>query len=285
MMRQVPENGARDHDIATGARRMEHDDILHLSDLNLAEFIREMARWDSASEIIEHDDLLITKGAGSTPITNVAFRLDRGGCRPCDEVMGRLISYYTAHKTGFSLHIRKHDDDGMEARCEKENMRRISDAPGMMIGEQIPDSPLAEGVELRQALDSAAAAEFAGVAIESYKTLAMPEAVGSKIFATPERMIRPYNHLVVGYLRGEPVSCAMAMMSHSIAGIYWVGTVPDARGKGIAGACTRAVVNEALRRGARFAVLQASQFGEPLYREMGFREITRYPWYMYFYTG
>ncbi len=42
------------------------------------------------------------------------------------------------------------------------------------------------------------------------------------------------------------------------------------------------VTNEAIRRGAALVVLQASKFGEPIYRRMGFKEFTQYPWYMYF---
>jgi hypothetical protein len=49
----------------------------------------------------------------------------------------------------------------------------------------------------------------------------------------------------------------------------------------MAEACTRCVTNEALRRGAAFVVLQASKFGEPIYLRMGYKEITKYPWYMY----
>lgn len=57
--------------------------------------------------------------------------------------------------------------------------------------------------------------------------------------------------------------------------------MPDARGRGLAEAVTRHLTNEALRRGAAFVVLQASKFGEPIYLRMGYKEITKYPWYMY----
>jgi predicted GNAT family acetyltransferase len=86
----------------------------------------------------------------------------------------------------------------------------------------------------------------------------------------------------VGYVSGIQSSCALALFSHSIAGVYWVGTARNARGMGLAEACTRAVTNKALERGASTVVLQASKFGEPIYRRMGFNEFTRYPWYMYF---
>jgi GNAT superfamily N-acetyltransferase len=259
---------------------MKHDDILHLGDLNLAEFIREMTRWNSAGEIIEQDDLLMTNCAGATPITNASIRLSRAGGLSAAEVIDRIQSFYASRSSGFSVHIRKHLDADLEAACQKENMNQISDAPGMIISEPVPDGPLPGQLELRQVTDDAGAADFATVAIDSYQSLGMAAEIGLKIFTTHGRCIKPYNYIVVGYLSGAPAGCAMVMMSHSIAGINWVGTIQSARGKGIAEACTRAVTNEALRRGAQFVVLQASTFGEPLYRRMGFREITRYPWYI-----
>ena len=70
------------------------------------------------------------------------------------------------------------------------------------------------------------------------------------------------------------------MFSHGIAGIYWVGTVKAARGRGLAEYCVREVGNAAFARGARKVILQASQFGEPVYKRMGYREFTRYPWFI-----
>ncbi len=257
------------------------EDILYLSDLNLAEFVREMARWNVKSEIIEQDDLLITKGEDSSPVTNVAVRLHRCAQPPCEEAIYRIKSFYQKRNSEFSIHIRRHADADMESICTSEKMIKIWDNPGMIRTESVPQKPRPDDVEVRRVEDLKEAADFAAVATESYKSLGMSEPVASKIFATPERIIRPYNYSVVGYLKGAPVSCAMILLSHSIAGVYWVGTVQNARGRGIAEACVGDVTNEALKRGAAFVVLQASRFGEPIYRRMGFKEITKYPWYMF----
>ncbi len=98
-------------------------------------------------------------------------------------------------------------------------------------------------------------------------------------FEFAERIVRPHVISVVAYVKDEPVSAAMAILSHGIAGIYWVGTVESGRRRGLGQACTRAVGNAAFERGARFISLQASTQGEPIYRSMGYREVTRYAWY------
>lgn len=262
---------------------MKTEDRLHLSDLNLAEFVRETARWNATGEIFEQNDLLLTKGAGRTPVTSMAMNLsyaknDSTGA----DTFNRIRSFYRERQSGFSIHIRKHADTALESICRQENMNMVSDAPGMMVDKPLPQKPVPQGIEIRQITNVAGVVDFAFVTIKSYQSLDMRPSVGEKIFASPERLLRPYNYLVVAYDMDHPVSAAMVIFSHSIAGIYWVGTVQDARGKGLAEACVSAVTNEALRLGAAFVTLQASKFGEPVYRHMGFTEYTRYPWYMCF---
>ena len=264
---------------------MKTNEILHLADLNLAESMRETARWNAASEIVERDDLLLIRGADSSPVTNAAVRIARGDDSASGRTMDLIKSFYGGQSTMYSVHIRGHADAALEAACQRENMVSISNAPGMMIDAMIPGQPLPADTEVRTVTDAAAAADFAAVAVDSYKSLGMPPEIGAVIFASPGRCLVPSNHMVVAYRSGKPVSCAMTIFSHSIAGVYWVGTIAEARGRGMAEACTRTVANAALARGARIVVLQASKFGEPIYRRMGFREFTGYPWYFQFNTN
>ena len=61
----------------------------------------------------------------------------------------------------------------------------------------------------------------------------------------------------------------MTLSSHGIAGLYWVGTVEQARRSGLGRAVTAAVTNIAFDRGASLVTLQASVMGEPVYRVHG----------------
>jgi predicted GNAT family acetyltransferase len=72
------------------------------------------------------------------------------------------------------------------------------------------------------------------------------------------------------------VAAAQTLLSHGIAGVYWVGTVDDARGRGLGEAVTRAVTNAAFDLGARANTLQASIMGEPIYRRMGYETLYSY---------
>lgn len=259
---------------------MENNDILYLSDLNMIEFIRENARWNTKSEIVEQDDLLLVAGADPSPVTNFAVRLNCNAAPPANDVLERARVFFSERNRLYSIQIRQHFDADLESACKDSNLTLIMNGPGMAINAPLPEEPVESNIEIKQVVRAEQAADFAKIVIGSYQTLGMPVETGKNIFATPERMIRPYNYSVVAYLNGEPVSCAMIILSHSIAGVYWVGTLENARGKGLAKACTRAVGNEAFKRGVSRVVLQASPLGEPVYKRMGYEEFTRYPWYM-----
>lgn len=81
-------------------------------------------------------------------------------------------------------------------------------------------------------------------------------------------------HDWIAFLDGVPVASAALFVAGGVAGIYNVATVPEARGRGIGRAVTAAALAEAVRRGERTAVLGASELGYPVYRRLGFRDVS-----------
>jgi GNAT superfamily N-acetyltransferase len=259
---------------------MDRAELLELGDLNLAESYREMARWHAQCELVEHDSLLLTCGPDSFPALSFAMRTR---CEPrpgATALLNTARAFFAERRRSFSLRIRSHVDDDLEQACAALGLLRVADNPGMVIDRPVADAPAPSGFELRGVRDIGTARDFGIVAAEAYATSGLRRESAARLFAMPERLLSPHLRAFVGYIDDTPCSCAMALLSHGIAGIYWVGTIPEARGKGFAAQCTRAVGNEALERGARFVVLQASDQGEPVYRRMGYQEFTRYPWYI-----
>ncbi len=262
----------------------DHEKIL-LSDLNLAEYTRDTTRWNPSGEVVEQNDLLLTRGSCPFPTTCTAMYLNRLTGDSAPGIFERIRSFYAERKTPFSVHLRAHEDEALEKICRQEKMIQISDAPGMVRDRPIAGKPVPEEIDIRHADDVAGIRDFAFVTAESYQSLHMPVSVSEQIFATPARLLAPQNDWVVAYRAGRPVSAAMTILSHGVAGLYWVGTLEDCRGRGYAEACVREAVNRALERKAALVVLQASKFGASLYERMGFQEVTRYRWYISFQTG
>jgi GNAT superfamily N-acetyltransferase len=71
-------------------------------------------------------------------------------------------------------------------------------------------------------------------------------------------------------LNGETVAWASVFYAAGAAGIYAVGTRPEARRQGIGSAITLRALRDAHQRGYRIGLLQSSQMGYNVYRKLGF---------------
>jgi ribosomal protein S18 acetylase RimI-like enzyme len=259
---------------------MNEETLLRLADLSLAESYREMARWHTHTEILEQGSMLLTCGPDSFPALSFAMRTGPEARPSPDDFLRIATAFFRERRRAFSIRLRSHADADLAEVCEARGVRRVGDSPGMVLEGALPDAVAAAGVELRIVNDSQSAADFGRVAAAAYETAGLRKESAALQFGVPERLLEPHLFAVVAYLGRAPSACAITLLGHGIAGVYWVGTAPDARRRGLAELCTRAVGNEAFARGARRVVLQASAEGESLYRAMGYREFTRYPWYL-----
>jgi GNAT superfamily N-acetyltransferase len=76
----------------------------------------------------------------------------------------------------------------------------------------------------------------------------------------------------LGFFNGKAVAISILFKGRRAAGIFYIGTLQESRGKGIAKAMVNYLLNEAKNEGYNFSVLQASALGYPLYKKIGFKE-------------
>jgi GNAT superfamily N-acetyltransferase len=77
-------------------------------------------------------------------------------------------------------------------------------------------------------------------------------------------------------LDGRPVGNSIAIRTGEVAGVYGVGTLPQARRRGIGTAASWAAARAGRAWGCDPIVLQATEMGLPIYERMGFRTVVRY---------
>jgi GNAT superfamily N-acetyltransferase len=86
--------------------------------------------------------------------------------------------------------------------------------------------------------------------------------------------------LFVGRLDGEPVVTSLGFQGGGAIGVYGVGTVPAFRGRGFGGAATQAAIDWGRERGEGYAILDATEMGEPVYRRLGFQAVGQLDQYL-----
>jgi hypothetical protein len=205
------------------------------------------------------------------------MRTGAGDEPPAAAVIARADAFFGARGRGYTINVRAHADGDLHAAAREAGLVEVSNAPAMVLDRRLDDAVPPRGVRLERVETEAQAVDFSAVMAEAYASLGMPDDVAPAIICHAV-LVAPHIVSVLARLEdGTAAAGAMCIFTHGVAGVYWVGTTPAARGHGLAELCTRAVGNAGFDLGARIASLQASVMGEPVYRRMGYVEVTRYP--------
>ena len=142
--------------------------------------------------------------------------------------------------------------------------------PGMVL-HPIPDAPTFDaGVDV-VAISEPTLDEFIGVLEEGGLRGELARRLISPSFARDADV-----RLFVGRLDERPVGTSIAIRSGDASGVYNVGTLPQARRRGVGSAVTWAAVGAGQAWGCDTVVLQSSVMGLSMYPDMGFRTVAPY---------
>lgn len=243
------------------------DPRLHL---NLIESSRQLFELDPDAEVESGDGWVFGAGSATHPvISNAAFRADDD--LDAAEFVERASDFFAKRKRGFSIWVRgeEPEDRDLVAAASAAGLKLVYEMPEMSLGGPVATPPLTPGAELRKLTANKQADEFWAIAAAAYESNGFPPEVFEGY--SNHAGLRAENVAAfIAYLDGEPVSIAMTIVSHGVAGIYWVGSLDRARGKGLGRAVTTAATNAGFELGAESASLQASPMGKPIYLRMGY---------------
>lgn len=156
-------------------------------------------------------------------------------------------------------------------------LRSISSPPGMLAEQLAPPIPRLPPIELRPVVDDATRQTFGQITSLCFE---IPGAIARRVYI-PERAWRGAYQGFVGYAYGRPVAMVATVVESGTLGIYSLGTHPEYRRRGYGEATMRAAIEEVKRTDSiDRLVLQSTEAGYPLYRRMGFRDITRFTVYL-----
>lgn len=249
---------------------------LQRAHLNLLDSSRQFFELDPGAAIEAESGWLLGAGSSTHPvISNGAFR--REDSVDANEFVARAKEFFAAKERGFSIWVRggQEEDRDLVAAAEAAGFQLVYEMPEMTLGEKLAPPELPAGAELRQLTAVEQATDFWHVATISYSSIGFPPEVFAG-YTNHAGLLAENVIAFLALLNGEPVSIAMTMVSHGVAGIYWVGSLEQARGKGLGRAVTVAATNAGFDLGADVASLQASPMGKPIYLELGYETAFEY---------
>jgi ribosomal protein S18 acetylase RimI-like enzyme len=234
------------------------------SALNEQELWREMVRW-SGGHIAEEDGVLLVSGPSA--YLRVAIRTD-------PQVDGAaLVARASAFfgPTGFLVLARRPDDEDIERAALAAGFRPGWTERPMALTSPPSPSGVPDDVEVRTVADATAVVDYGRVVALANDDPGEHER--APLLFHDETILAPHIAAFVAYREDEPVACAMTLVSHRIAGVFYVATVEHARRRGLGDALTRVAARAGFELGAGAAWLGASEMGAALYRRIGFQDI------------
>lgn len=221
-------------------------------------------------EAFESEGLFISHSGVGAAHFNTAFLKS-----PLEDLSGQVRlaeAFFRERDLPFRLAVRDSYESAVTHALQILGYGAVQRVPGMVLSPigAVPAAPPALRIE--EVRTPEVMATFRETAFMGFELPA--GAAGA--FLTDQLLDQPEIGLYLGWVGDEPVCTSALFTSGPIAGIYWVGTVPSHRGRGLGEAITWAAVDAGRRRGCRLASLQASQVGRSVYERMGFETPLHY---------
>jgi ribosomal protein S18 acetylase RimI-like enzyme len=245
---------------------MSDVDVVRSVALNEQELWRDMVRW-SGGLVHEEDGLLFV--AGPSSYLRVAIRLDEavGGA----EAVHRAGEFFAASKGDHIVLVREPADaDLADAALAAGYTPAWTERP-MALHDPPKPSLSAADIDVRAVSSTEQVLDYGRVVADANDDPGERERAG--LLFHGQTILAPHIEAFVAYLDGEPASCAMTLVSHGVAGVFYVATVEKARRRGLGDALTRLAARAGFSLGARAAWLGASEMGAELYRRIGFSDL------------
>jgi len=241
-------------------------DLALASALNEQELWREMVRW-SGGRILEEQGVLLVSGPSA--YLRVAIRTDLRVDGAA--VVARASEFFASGPTGFLVLARRPDDADIERAALAAGFRAgWTEQPMAITGPPAP-SGVPDDVEVRTVADAAAVVDYGRVVALANDDPGERER--APLLFHDETILAPHIAAFVAYRGAEPVACAMTLVTHRVAGVFYVATVEQARRRGLGDALTRMAARAGFELGAAAGWLGASEMGAGLYRRIGFHDL------------
>jgi GNAT superfamily N-acetyltransferase len=244
---------------------------------NLRHSFRALALDRPAGDVREIGGVSIASAGTSFQMFNAAFLA--GTVSGQEDLERRIVAarvHFRARDLGWSFWVcRDLLPSKLQRRAERlferNGLRLTVQLPGMCAERLLPPRRPLPQIEIRRVADESTRLAFCDIGCTCFH---VPLSWFREIFL--QRRLWDGDFVgYVGYLDGEPVATAATVTAAGVVGVYNVATLPQHRRRGHGEAVMRYALERARQEsGCERTILQATEYGLPLYLSMGYRTVT-----------
>jgi ribosomal protein S18 acetylase RimI-like enzyme len=213
--------------------------------------------------------------ASRSPFALLNGAMRRRSTEGAEPLLDRARRFFSERDRSFVAYAWPGDPE-VERAAVRTGMRRVVERyPEMVCRATLPPLP----GDLRAVQAPTDAESYWAICDAAYPSIGFPGGLFSEAFEASELLDAGRVWACLAYDEDQPVACASAWMAGDVGMVGWVASLPQARGLGLAAACTVRVTNHLLRQGFDLVSLQASPMGESIYRRLGYQELFSYSLY------
>lgn len=246
-----------------------NSDVAQHSHQNLLQFYRKSPAWSRNGKVREENGALMFATDSRYPLMmNGMLRTQARS--PADGLIATAENFFGPLGRGYSVWVQSPEDDELTAAAAAAGLHEALQMPAMWRPAPVKAPVLGPAIRIAKAEGPDEVRAFVEISAVSYTAYQMQPDTVRKAFSLPERILAPNVSVWIAYVKGRAAAAAMSYVSEDIAGVYWVGTRIEFRGRGLGEAVTAAATNAGFDLGARGCTLQASPMGASIYLRMGY---------------
>jgi hypothetical protein len=253
-------------------------DVAVAAHQNLVDFTRWCAVLDPDARL--YDDLAagaVAVAAGADwPSTHMAVGMGNG---VAGATWARAAhDFLMSEGNTACVFIREQVDDEAADALIALGYQEYTRSPEQVCEAPLPEVEPGEGVSLRLATTPDDVAAYASVASQAFVDLGFSEDSLREQLDHPDAMLADGVTIALADVGGRTMAGAMSVLVGDTPNAYvgWVACLAEGRGHGLGDLVTRTVTNQGFAKGAGIVTLEASRFGESVYRRMGYRDLYHY---------
>src|SRR3954447_23676131 len=202
------------------------------------------ARSAEPGGLDQRDGELLVRARTAMPFLNVVMRAGTDG--DAAAFVTRAKDFFFPHERGFVV-LAWPGDPALEQAATEAGMLTVMERYPEMVCHK-PLDPIA--ADVREVAELSDAAAYWRVCDEAYPSLGFPAGLFAEAYSPEDLLEQPDASACVAWEGDTPLACADVYMAEGVGMVGWVAAVPEARGRGLAAACTVWATNRAFDLGA-----------------------------------